>query len=72
MNKQRKELGKAILEVLEKTPGMAVKELAEKLGVNRVFLSGYLRALEKVGVVKSRRVGPAILYYKVREWQEKV
>ena len=50
--------------LLEEMPGQSVKELADKLGVNRNLLSGYLQALEELGYVTSRKVGPARVYYK--------
>lgn len=37
--------------------------MAEQLEVNRTFLSGYLRALEDQGYIKSKRVGPAKVYF---------
>ena len=49
--------------LLEETPSQSVKELADKLGVNRNLLSGYLQALEELGYVSSRQVGPARVYY---------
>jgi len=50
--------------LLSKDPGKMVKELAEELEVNRTFLAGYLEALENHGYVKSKRVGPAKVYFK--------
>jgi len=52
-----------IIELLEKEPGQAVKEMAEYLRINRTFLAGYLRALENQGYVKSRKIGPARVYF---------
>ena len=49
--------------LLEDIPGQSVKELAEQVGDNRTVISGYLRALEDLGYVSSRRVGPAKMYY---------
>ena len=49
--------------LLEEMPGQSVKELADKLGVNRNLLSGYLQALEELGYLTSRKVGPARVYY---------
>jgi len=51
-----------IQSTLEKMPGQSVKELAEKLGVNRNLLTGYLQALEELGYVTSRKIGPARVY----------
>jgi len=53
--------------LLENDPGQAVKDLAKKLGVNRTFLAGYLKALENQGYVKSKRIGPAKVYFKRTE-----
>jgi len=49
--------------LLEDIPGQSVRELAQKLGANRSVMSGYLQALEDLGYVTSRRVGPARVYY---------
>jgi DNA-binding transcriptional ArsR family regulator len=54
--------------LLGEIPGQSVKELAIKLKVSRSSLSGYLQALEDLGYVNSRKVGPARVYYnKARE-----
>jgi len=63
-------LTERIIRLLEKDPGQSVKELAGKLGVNRVFLSGYLQALENQGYVKSKRIGPAKVYFNVEQIKE--
>jgi len=60
----RRILSQKIIELLEKSPGQTVKELANQLEVNRTFLSGYLRALEEQGFVKSKEIGPARVYFK--------
>jgi len=52
-----------IWSLLEEIPGQSVKELATKLKVSRSTLSGYLQALEDLGYVSSRKVGPARVYY---------
>ena len=57
-------LSKKIIEVLQNSPGQTIKELATQLAVNRTFLSGYLKALEEQGFVKSKEVGPARVYFK--------
>lgn len=56
------ELLDKIQSTLEKMPGQSVKELAEKMGVNRNLLAGYLQALEELGYVTSRKIGPARVY----------
>ena len=63
-------LTEKIIRLLEKDPGQSVKELARKLGVNRVFLSGYLQALENQGYVRSKRIGPARAYFNVEKAEE--
>lgn len=52
-----------LIELLEKDPGQTVKQLAEQLKVNRTFLAGYLKALENQGYVRSKRIGPAKVYF---------
>jgi len=49
--------------LLEKDPGQTVKQLAEQLGVNRTFLAGYLKALENQGCIRSKKIGPAKVYF---------
>lgn len=49
--------------LLEEIPGQSVRELSQKLGANRSTMSGYLQALEDLGYVTSRQVGPARVYY---------
>jgi predicted transcriptional regulator len=65
--KELKGLTAKIIKLLENDPGQPVKELAKKLGVNRTFLAGYLKALENQGYVKSKRIGPAKMYFDVKE-----
>ena len=52
-----------IVELLKAQPGQSVKEIAKQMDVNRTFLSGYLSALEDQGHVKSRKIGPAKVYF---------
>lgn len=59
-----------IVSLLGEMPGQSVIELATRLNVNRIFLAGYLRALEEQGQVRSRKVGPARLYYNRETPQE--
>lgn len=56
-------LSEKILGLLEKDPGQSVKEMAAQLEVNRTFLSGYLKALEDQGFIKSKKIGPAKVYF---------
>jgi predicted transcriptional regulator len=67
---QEQDLTQRIMELLKNDPGRTVKELAEKLEVNRTFLAGYLKALENQKVVKSKRIGPAKVYFKERSGRE--
>lgn len=60
---QTESLLETIMHHLKETPGQSVIELASKLNVNRIFLAGYLKALEEQGQVSYRKVGPARLYY---------
>ena len=59
-------LADKIVGLLEEDPGQSVKEIANQLDVNRTFLSGYLKALEDQGYIKSKRIGPAKVYFKKR------
>ena len=63
MVKNYKGLTAKIIKLLEEEPGQPVKDLARKLGVNRTYLAGYLKALEDQGYVKSKRIGPARVYF---------
>jgi predicted transcriptional regulator len=60
---EHEDLTVKIIKSLENDPGQTVKDLAKKLGVNRTFLAGYLEALENQGYVKSKRIGPAKVYF---------
>ncbi|MEM3507348.1 MAG: winged helix-turn-helix domain-containing protein [Candidatus Bathyarchaeia archaeon] len=63
MSKSHDKLTPKLIELLEKDPGQTVKQLAEQLDVNRTFLAGYLKALENQGYVKSKKIGPAKVYF---------
>jgi predicted transcriptional regulator len=52
-----------ITEILDKEPGLSVKELAERLKTNRQYMAGILKVLEEQGNVYCRKVGPARIYY---------
>jgi len=64
MSKPQDKLTARLIELLEKDPGQTVKQLAEQLSVNRTFLAGYLKALENDGHVKSKKIGPAKVYFR--------
>lgn len=63
MIREHENLTYKIIKLLENDPGQAVKDLAKKLGVNRTFLAGYLKALENEGKVKPKKIGPAKVYF---------
>jgi len=50
-------------EILNREPGLSVKELAERLKTNRQYMAGILKVLEERGEVTYRQVGPARIYY---------
>ena len=52
-----------VKEILDKEPGLSVKELAERLKTNRQYMAGILKVLEERGEVSCRQVGPARIYY---------
>ena len=58
-----KDLSQKIITLLKSNPGQTIKEIAIQLKVNRTFLSGYLRALEDKGFIKSKEVGSARVYF---------
>jgi len=64
MLKEYADLTDRILKLLEKDPGQPGQELAKELKINRTFLAGYLKALENQGYVRSKRIGPAKVYFK--------
>ncbi|MEM3448335.1 MAG: winged helix-turn-helix domain-containing protein [Nitrososphaerota archaeon] len=64
MSKNQDKLIIKLMELLEKDPGQTVKQLAEQLNVNRTFLSGYRKALESEGYVRSKKNRPAKVYFK--------
>ena len=55
-----------VFRLLDSNPGQTIKDLAKQLKVNRSFLAGYLRALEDQGLVRSKRIGPAKVYFNKR------
>jgi predicted transcriptional regulator len=67
MSKEYADLTDRILRLLEKDPGQQIQELARELKVNRTFLAGYLRALENEGKIKSKRIGPAKVYFSIEK-----
>jgi predicted transcriptional regulator len=56
-----------VKQILAKEPGLSVKDLASRLGLNRQFMAGFLTALEERGGVYHRQVGPARIYFSGRQ-----
>ena len=56
-------LAKRVGKALVKEPGLSVKDLSERLKVNRQFMAGVLAVLEEHGDVSCRQVGPARIYF---------
>jgi predicted transcriptional regulator len=67
MSKEYADLTDRILRLLEGDPGQQIQQLAKELKINRTFLAGYLKALENEGKIKSKRIGPAKVYFNVEE-----
>jgi predicted transcriptional regulator len=63
MTKSHVGLDQRIRRMLEETPGQSIIELAGKLRVNRTYLAGYLEALQEQGRIRSKRIGPAKVYF---------
>jgi len=61
-----KDLKRRIEELLERESGLSVKAFAERLGLNRIYLSGFLDALELQGFVTSKKIGPARAFFPAR------
>jgi predicted transcriptional regulator len=52
-----------IKEMLANEPGLSVKDISDRLTMNRQFMAGFLTALEEEGQVFHRQVGPARIYF---------
>jgi len=52
-----------ILKLLKRNPSQSIKEIAKQLKINRSFAAGYLQVLETQGYVRSKRIGPAKVYF---------
>ena len=63
MPKSYDNLAIKVFRLLDDNPGQTIKDLAKQLKVNRSFLAGYLKALEEQGLVRSKRIGPARVYF---------
>jgi len=63
MSKEYADLTDRMLRLLEKNSGQPALELARELKINKTFLAGYLKTLENQGYVKSKKIGPAKVYF---------
>ena len=61
-----------ISRLLDDNPGQTIKDLAKQLKVNRSFLAGYLKALEDQGLVRSKRIGPAKVYFNEKRGEDRI
>jgi len=55
-----------ILALLAKNGGATITKIAAETKLNRMFVSGYLAAMEEKGAVQSKAVGSAKLYWKTK------
>jgi predicted transcriptional regulator len=55
-------LKKRVLKIINDNDSITISELADKLKLNRVFLSGYLQALEENGELSSKNIGTAKVF----------
>jgi len=62
-NDVKNDLSNKVKKLLSRTPGLSVKEIAMASEVNRLFMSGFLLAMEEKGEIFSRKVGPARIYF---------
>lgn len=63
-----KELQKKVLGLLEDSPsGLTTSEIAEGVGVNRMTMGKYLEMVQLMGAIKSKKVGPANLWFIPKE-----
>lgn len=58
---------RAVKAALAKEPGLTIKDLADRLAINRQFMAGYLAALQERGEISCRKVGPARIYFNLVE-----
>jgi len=59
----RGDLFTEIIKLFENYFGQAVKDLAKKLGINRILLAGYLKVLENKGYIKPKRIRTVKVYF---------
>ena len=60
--KVNKMLKNRVIEIIKENDSITISELADKLKLNRVFLSGYLQALEENGELISKNIGTAKVF----------
>jgi len=60
--KVNKMLKNKVMEIIKENDSITISELADKLKLNRVFLSGYLQALEENGELISKNIGTAKVF----------
>lgn len=53
---------KEVLEAIERFSPATHPEVLKAIGINSMYVSGYLRALEQTGIIKSKQVGTSIVY----------
>lgn len=51
-----------ILKSLKHNDSNTISDLSKKLKINRIFLAGYLQALEESGEITSKKIGVAKVY----------
>jgi predicted transcriptional regulator len=56
-------LTEKMIKLLKKDPRQHTQRLAMKLNVSKTFLSGYFLALKKQEYVRSKKIGPAKVYF---------
>ena len=56
-----------LMELLRRYGGLSGSEIARRLKKHDPWMRGYLYALQELGLVKTRRLGSAILYYPIEE-----
>ncbi|MFB3896320.1 MAG: hypothetical protein ACE14V_08460 [bacterium] len=51
-----------VMELIVNESPITISALANKMKINRVFLAGYLQALEEMGELESINIGPAKIF----------
>jgi len=58
-----KRVATKVFSILRQQPGQSIREIASRLHLNRSYVAGYLDALENLGCIESKRIGPAKAYF---------